>query len=548
MFIKVSKSKGIEYVNIVEGYRDKATKKVKHRNVASLGRLDSLRPSLEALGAKLLSLAGVSSNEFNPDAFGEGTPLNYGYLVYKKLWANLKLDNLFVNIKSAHKRLQYSLNDEAFLLTMQRLIEPMSKLATFHQQGHYYCLPEVKLENIYRCLSILSSNKELIEQHIFSHIDHGDAVDILFYDVTTFAFQSVKQDEIREFGFSKDQKFNEVQVVMGLFISNSGLPVGYELFPGNTFDARTLIDALKLIENRLAIRRVVIVADRGINSKLNLKYIKDAGYEYIVASKIKGMKKAVKDQIFTNDGYTDLKIDAENIKAKVIDYENWIQDEKGKKEALKEQLVLTWSEKRAAKDAMDRKRLINKAEKLLANPSTINQQLKQGGRKYLKADSSGKSSYYLDAEMIKQHEVYDGYYGIQCSDRDLPAEQIINAYHKLWVIEDAFRTMKSSLEARPVFHWNPERIKGHFVSCYLAFTLERLLEAELKKSDVIASPDRIRNALKEATVVSVDIGGEQFYLKTKTSDLAKIIFAISDISIKKNLLTKKQLLASLKLK
>jgi len=546
MFIKVSKSKGIEYVNIVEGYRDKVTKQVKHRNVASLGRLDSLRPSLEALGTKLLSLAGVSLNNLNPDAFSEGTKFNYGYLVYKKLWAKLNLDKLFASIKSTHKRLQYSLNDEAFLLTVQRLIEPMNKLATFHQQAHYYGLPEVKLENIYRCLSILSSNKELIEKHLFSHIDHGDAVDILFYDVTTFAFESVKQDEIREFGFSKDQKFKEVQVVMGLFISSSGLPVGYELFPGNTFDARTLIDALKMIENRLAIRRVVIVADRGINSKLNLKYIKDAGYEYIVASKIKGMKKAVKEQIFTTDGYSDLKVGSEIIKAKVIDYDNWIQDEEGKKEALKEQLVLTWSGKRAAKDAMDRKRLVDKAEKLLATPSAINQNLKRGGRKYLKADSSGKESYFLDAEMIKQHELYDGYYGIQCSDRELPADQVISAYHKLWVIEDAFRTMKSSLEARPVFHWNPERIKGHFVSCYLAFTLERLLEAELKKVDVIASPNSIRNALKEATVVSFDIGDEQFYLKTKISDLAKNIFAISDISIKKNLLTKKQLNASLK--
>lgn len=145
-------------------------------------------------------------------------------------------------------------------------------------------------------------------------------VDVVFYDVTTFSFESVRKDSLRDFGFSKDAKFKEVQVVMGLLIDREGRPIGYDLFPGNTFEGKTLDVALLKLEKRFGIRRVIIVADRGINSKINLKKIRDKGYDYILASRIKNMKKDIRQKIFKDD-YQEMG----EISYKVISYINKIK-------------------------------------------------------------------------------------------------------------------------------------------------------------------------------------------------------------------------------
>jgi hypothetical protein len=304
MFIKITKSKGIKYLNIAEGYRENG--KVKHRNITGLGRLDNLidSGSLETMGLKLLALAGKISSSGFPEGTSEGELYNYGYIAYKKLWNKLKLNALFSRIEEKHSRLQYNLNNVAFLTSMQRLVDPKSKKATYEGQSFYWGMPAVKLETIYRSLEVLADNKERIETHLFENTKRiRGTMDVIFYDVTTFAFQSVKQDALRDFGFSKDQKFKEVQVVLGLFIDANGLPIGYDLFPGNTFDGKTLIPALNQLKNKFNIRRVIIVADRGINSKINLYEIKKAGYEYIVAARLKNMNAAVKKAIFDSVVY-----------------------------------------------------------------------------------------------------------------------------------------------------------------------------------------------------------------------------------------------------
>jgi transposase len=232
-------------------------------------------------------------------------------------------------------------------------------------------------------LDKLAENKEWIEKELFdkNHLKIGQTVDVVFYDVTTFAFQSFQVDEIRNFGFSKDCKFNEVQVVMGLLIDNEGMPIGYELFPGNTFDGKTMVASLENIKKKFSINRVVIVADRGLNSKNNLNLIRDAGYGYIVASKIRSMGREIKEQILNNEGYTDV---GEGFCYKVMEYENVFKDENKVVHRLEEHLIVSYSEKRALKDKSDRERLINKANKLLAHPASIEELFQTRGKKYLK--------------------------------------------------------------------------------------------------------------------------------------------------------------------
>jgi len=410
---------------------------------------------------------------------------------------------------------------------VQHLLDPKSKLSTYSHQNRYIGLKEIKLQHLYRSLDLLSESKEILEEEIFYQNRYlfNMQVDVVFYDVTTFAFESVRKDSLRDFGFSKDAKFKEVQVVMGLLIDREGRPIGYELFSGNTFEGKTLEVSLDKLKKRFTIGKVIIVADRGINSKINLMHIKDKGYDYIFASRIKNMKKNIKEEIFNKEGYQD----SDGISYKIIDYLNRVN----KNYELPENLIITYSPKRAQKDRADRERLIKKAKTLLNNKSYITASNKRGGKKYLKG--SKDIHWALDEEAIKKDEIFDGYYGIETSEKNLTAEDVLKAYHALWKIEESFRIMKTTLLVRPVFHWTEPRIKGHFVICFLAFLLERTLEFKIKKANLEASPQKIQEVLNSMNFAEVKIEKSKFLIKTKFDSLGSKILRLLHIKSPKNL-------------
>jgi len=272
-----------------------------------------------------------------------------------------------------------------------------------------------------------------------------------------------------------------------------------------------------------------------LNSKSNLNLIKSAGYGYIVASKIKSMKEAVLTQIFDNTGY----IDTNEFRYKTLEYVNEFTDEEKVKHQLSENLIVSYSEKRAGKDLADRERLIEKAEKMLRNPSSIKSSNKRGGRKFLEAES--ETVYHLDKTAIEKDSRFDGYYGIQTSEKSMTGEEIIGAYHMLWKIEESFRIMKSSLEVRPVFHWKKERIHGHFVLCFLSFMLERRLETLLNEAGVENSPEKIKDALNEMQLAKVELNGEETYIKAKNRPLANHICKILGIKQPQNISNAEQI-------
>lgn len=532
MYIKTTRSKKYQYLQLVESYREKDA--VKHKVLMNLGRLDQIsKQSLACIGTKLLELSGMPQ-ALNSDACSDAKISNWGYVVYKKLWEKFKLPAVLSAIQN-DKKTQFDFNNSCFLMAVQHLLAPASKLATYREQQQYAKLDQVDLNHLYRALDIASSNKDKIEMHVFKTncALYNMRIDVVFYDVTTFRFESVNKDDLRAFGFSKDCKFNEVQVVFGMMIDSEGRPIGYELFPGNTYEGKTLEKALDKIEKRFGIRNVIIVADRGLNSKINLKRLADRKYGYIVASRIKNMSKEIQAKILDKSGYEVLNKE-ENIRYKIFDYINTFQDEAGVVK-LEEKLLITYSEKRAKKDHADRQRLLDKAEYLLQNKSLIKNNNKRGGKKYLK--ETGNTNWALDTDAIKKDEQYDGYYGIQTSEKNLSPEKIMGAYHTLWKIEESFRIMKSTLEVRPIFHWTEKRIHGHFVICFLAFLMERTLELELRKAAVQASPMEIRSALNSLRFAELNIEGKQVFIKTQNTELASQILKILKIKSHKNITT-----------
>ena len=294
------------------------------------------------------------------------------------------------------------------------------------------------------------------------------------------------------------------------------------------------------MKKRFGIRRVIIVADRGLNSKINLKHIKEASYGYIVASKIRGMGQAMKKKILSPEGFTSVSDDQgeEVLRYKILPHTNIFTDEAKAKHPLEENLIISYSSKRAQKDAKDRERLIEKARALLEDPAKIEAQNKRGGKKYInKANSKQRDTWTLAEEKIKADALFDGYYGIQTSEKTLTAPEVMDAYHTLWKIEESFRIMKSTMEVRPIFHWTKQRIEGHFVVCFLAFVMERRLELLLKDhaDEIAASPQRIQEALNTMQLAALTANDEEVFIKVKSHALAKKIFRLLKINQPKNI-------------
>lgn len=545
MHLKIVKAGNYEYVRLVESYREDG--QVKHKVILNLGRKDLIEgnPSFKRLAERLLELSGAAA-KMNAPQTSEGVLRNYGFVVYRKLWQLFELDDFFAKLKENHVKLQFDLNSVILLMVVQHLLSPRSKLATFEQRHLYLGIPEMDLNHLYRSLDLLAGNKEVIENYIFERNRSlfNMSVDVVFYDVTTFYFESVREDGFRNFGFSKDNKINEVQIVMGLLIDCEGRPIGYELFPGNTLDSKTLEMSLDKLKERFNIRQVIIVADRGLNSKLNLGRIKAKGYEYIVASRLKKMPERVLDQVFEPDGYTSLnpafmaQKDQDmpgEFRYKVLDHTTSYKDDEGKIIQLAEKLVITYSEKRARKDKADRNRLVEKAVSLLAEPAKIKASNKKGGKRFI-LHQSENDQYSLNEKAIAVDERFDGYYAIQTSLPDLSAEAVLEAYHALWKIEESFRIMKSTLEVRPIFHWTEQRIKGHFVVCFLAFLLERTLEFKLKKNDFPMSPSQIRQALNSLLFTELEMYGQPYLIKMKPTEGANKILRLLRITPPKNII------------
>jgi len=525
MFIKITKSGQYEYAYLVRSYRE--DNNTKHEYLFNLGRLDQIKnnPSFQNLAKRLLDLS-QAKDMVSLDTISDAQIVNWGYIVYQKIWQEFGLDKTLSRLTKKRKT-QFNLDNASFLMVIQHLLDAKSKLSTYSHQNRYIGLPEAKLQHLYRSLDLLVESKEILEEEIFYQNRNlfNLQVDVVFYDVTTFAFESVRKDSLRDFGFSKDAKFKEVQVVMGLLIDREGRPIGYELFSGNTFEGKTLEASLDKLKKRFTIGKVIIVADRGINSKINLMHIKDKGYDYIFASRIKTLKKDIKEEIFNKDGYQD----TDGISYKIINYLNRVN----KNYELPENLIITYSPKRAQKDRADRERLIKKARTLLNNKSYITASNKRGGKKYLKG--SKDINWILDDEAIKKDEIFDGYYGIQTSEKNLTAKEVLKAYQALWKIEESFRIMKSTLSVRPVFHWTESRIKGHFVICFLAFLLERTLEFKLKKANLEASPQKIQEVLNSMNFAQVKIEKSKFLIKTKFDSLGNKILRLLHIKSPKNL-------------
>ena len=523
MIVQVYTNRGNKYVRVVHSYRDPETNKPKMKVIKNYGNLEKLlkqdKNFLEKLEKEIKEknerlkestidkIKKIETNNFEKEGL---IRKNYGYLVYEKMWQELGISRWIKDIKTRSK---IEIEEILKQLVFQRLLTPSSKKSAYdHRENYVDFRNDLILEDYYRVLDIIYDEKEKLEKHLNSTLKKkfNRELNVVLYDVTTYYFESVKKDEIKGFGFSKDNKVNQVQVVMGLLIDNNGIPVGYELYPGNTSEFSTLYPVIKNLKEKYKLKKVIVAADRGLNSGKNLLLLKELGLDYVMAYKLKGAKKEIKEKLF-EDGYT---IEKE-FKYKLIEHVKEIRVD-GKVEKIQDNLLLGYSEKRAKKDKADRQRLLDKADKLLNNPSMMKQELKKGGKKFIKV-TKGNLDIELDVKQIEEAEKMDGFFAIEYSQKELTGREVREIYGSLWKIEDSFRVLKTNLEARPIFVWSEKRIRAHFLICYLALVIERYLEKLLKDNNVNLSTAKIQEAIRNTTLGSVETLMGDYYIKDAES-------------------------------
>ncbi len=445
-----------------------------------------------------------------------------GHSVLQKLWQNLDLDSCIR--RHCDKKNISSICTAIQSLLYHRLVCPSSVLASSKDIAEYAGIESLGLDVYYQALSVLDQLKDDLVQHFCDFFaKHTSRQGPMAYlDVTTHAFESTRQGELRMFGFSKDNKNKEVQVVMGLLIDNNGIPISFELFPGNTMDQATLVKAVEELKSKYRLNKIVVVADRGLNCQDNLVHLLNEGHSFVFAYTLKSSSQELQSLALDSSGWQagqlnkstgeilhmnkrlkhELSVKVELTEAEKAQYAG----RRGRPRKYKQLLIpvwihLTWDKQRAEKDRKDRERTIKKVKHMLDKPSLVKQSLKRGRNQYLDLDlASEKVS--LDEEKIASQARFDGYYAIITNEEAYSTGQVCQLYGGLWQIEESFRVLKTDLAASPTFVWRNDRVRGHFTLCFMALCFIRYAQYLMSQGGQAkaASAARLMNALQRASV------------------------------------------------
>jgi len=526
--LKTSKQSRHNTLQIVENTRE--GKKVRQRVIASLGVVsdekslrklqklaENLVRKLEEQGLPLPSKVDLKQL-FHIKTVYDG----FGAVVNKLM----ELTGLSQLLREARGKHQFNLEETIKLMVAQRLDLPSSKLRTFErQQDHGF--NDIDLQHLYRSMDIIHPLSEQIQTLAFrstrSLSDY--TVDCFFFDVTTLYFESVTQDELKEFGYSKDQKYHSVQIVLALVVDRNGVPLAYDVFKGNLAETKTLIPVLEALRKRFSVDNVTVVCDRGLASESNIQALQNAKFHFVIASKLRALSKSHNINDLTKC-------------SPLPNQDNVPQDEKILFRTLEHPkykdtvLIVTYSPCRAKKDKYDRDKLVEKLKaKLTEDPdeNSIKKVISNGGYKKYTNTKSG-SALSLNQDAIDADATWDGFHGIAVSkSAKLSVTEALSRYRELWHVEETFRITKTTLRARPIFHWAPHRIKAHVLLCFITLFIERILELLLRQKGTPLTPDQIRYALSQIHTMHFkesDTGKEGAMESSLTEDAQKIFTAL----------------------
>jgi transposase len=535
MFIRTIKnSSGQRYHQVVESYRNEEGQ-VRQRILLSLGRVE------DGKGEQLLQALTKNKKNFEAldlakDVSVEKTYIFGPLLLVSTIFEKLKFKDLLGKIQSAHPKLEIDLIKVVFTLISSRFVEPCSKLKTFeHWQQQFFSrmlMDEINLHHFYRTIDLLSDCKDEIEQSLYwrDRDLFNQTSDIVLYDLTTLRFESTDDEsgELRKFGFSKEKRSDCTQVVFGLLLGTDGVPIGFEVYPGNTFEGSTIEGIVSKIKNKFNIRRLIFVADRGLFSSKNLALLRKDGGEFIVGHKLGSLNKDRKEEVYDINKFTWI------IKNELAIYELKTPDG--------DRLLVSWSLSRAERDKKTRDDILTKIKKKLASNKTTTKKFISNSnyQKFVKGFDQGTPT--LNEAAIFEAEKKDGFFGIVTNVTNLTTSEIVLNYKELWKIEDSFGEIKGTMQARPMFHWTDKRILGHLTLCFMAYYCEAIITKALrekninlktsatKKKMIATRPLTVVEALielREVRVIPVQVRDQTVWVRTDiTGNALAILKAI----------------------
>lgn len=405
-------------------------------------------------------------------------------------------------------------------IVIARIIDPVSKLHTarFLRRSRLQKLSE---DQIYRLMDSIATREAKLKTAVFNataQASKDQKIDILLFDVTTLYFESQNPDGLREYGYSKDHKIGETQLVLALATTQRGLPVGYTLFSGKTAETKTLLECIDEWKQFIPIDKIIVVADRAMMSDANLQAMEQANIRYVVAAKLKQLPKELKRQIIERNDEQIGALGTDPVSFREFNY-------------CDRRLIVSYSENRAIKDRGDRERLVHRLrEKVLKEGKAETHKLVTH-RGYLKfLDHQQKGAVALNETKIAEEAKWDGLHGIITNDKETPSLDLMGRYRQLWVIEESFRLNKHTLAMRPIYHFKHERIKAHILICYLAFTTVRHAQNQFREHDTSLTIDRVREELAyvESSILH-DGKGCRYKVPSKLSEYAERIYRVSGV-------------------
>lgn len=480
------------------------------------------------------------------------TSLNIGYLYLKDVYAKLNLSDFFKSV-SSDRKITYDCNKICQFLTYARILDPASKYGTYDKLDTYYEKPQVEYQHMIRFLDILDRNSDKYLKHLFDNSENIVKRDtsVMYYDCTNYFFETEKPDEeivdevtgeiilgLRQFGISKENKTSPI-VEMGLIMDRRGIPISMCIHPGNTNEQLTAVPLEKEVIKMTGNKKFIYCADAGLGSYNIRKFNDMGGRAYIVTQSVKKLGQEIKDIVFNDSNYRLLsnddaitlkemrtfnKKDANNLSLyndfayKVIPantamdtglyeekvYKNGRTKKVKAKGTLHQYIIVTFSRKMMEYQRTIRERQLERAKKLLRLKDP--EKIKKGPndiRRFLKNTSSDTANYVLDMDKIHEEEKYDGFYAV-ATNLDDSAKDILAVAQNRYKIEDCFRIMKTNFDARPVFLRKPERIRAHFLICYTALLIYRLMECKLDDNLTHVTTSNLIKTLRNMNVVNMD--------------------------------------------
>ena len=554
---KTPNAQGRIRLSIVDNYYDKQKKCSRQKTIESIGFLDELekiyedpishfQKRVELLNQqKKEKQAPINFTFYDSDrlCIGDNLRKNFGYAAFSKIYHELRLDTFFNN-RQRHTKESYDANTIMKMLVYSRLLAPASKKASYDNRDQFFEKTDYSLDDVYRCLTFLNKHKENLQVWINDKIkeQYGRDTSLIYYDVTNYYFETDEQTDLLRKGVSKEHRPNPI-VQMGLFMDNNAIPITYELFAGNTNDCLTYRPNFGRIKKQFDLGRVISVADKGMTTGDNIWYTINTPTKdgYVFSMSIRGADKSIKEYVFDENGYEWLGEEYKR-KSRLCPRTILVTSNNGKKikKQVDEKQVVFWSQKYATRAKAERETALAKARDLAKHPGNYTRATSYGAAKYVKKVEYDKetgeiltASSILDIneDLIREEEALDGYYMLLTSEMDTPDDKIIDMYRGLWRIEESFKITKSELEARPVYVWTNEHIEAHFLTCFVALTLSRILEMKLEHK---YSAGRILESLSKASCSLIQ---QNYYMFDYFDEVLKDIGDLMNIDFAKRVRT-----------